>query len=70
MNKEDVVMAKAKFKIGDRVDYVFEGIGRIIGIDLAEEENRDLEPYLVRFKDSGQEFWFSEEEIEEMLIKE
>lgn len=61
-------MSELKFKIDDKIDY-FQDKGVIIGIDLASEENRELEPYLVRLE-SGRELWLNDEEIEEYLIKE
>lgn len=55
-------MEQLMYKIGHVVEDVCQGKGKIIGIDLANEENRALEPYLVKFE-SGYEFWLSEEDI-------
>lgn len=48
-------MGQLIYKIGDVVNDVCQGKGQIIGVDLADEKNRTLEPYLVKFE-SGYEF--------------
>lgn len=55
-------MSELIYKIGDVVHDVCQGKGKIIGVDLADKENRALEPYLVKFE-NGYEFWLSEEDI-------
>lgn len=41
-------MSELIYKIGDVVHDVCQGKGKIIGVDLADKENRALEPYLVK----------------------